>query len=93
MENEALDNLENKINAVLSLVNTLRDENLELKNRNDALQRALKEKDEKIKTFQTETEQVHSMKTEVESYRNKQNRIREKVERLLDKLKEFEEVS
>ena len=93
MENEALDNLENKINAVLSLVNTLRDENLELKNRNDALQRALKEKDEKIKTFQTETEQVHSMKTEVESYRNKHNRIREKVERLLDKLKEFEEVT
>ncbi len=92
MENQILEALEEKINRVLSLVDKLKTENLELKQRNHQLQILIDEKERTIQTLRQESVQYRDAQNEIESYKEKQDRIKSKVEALLQKLKEFEDI-
>jgi len=92
MENQILEVLEEKINHILSLVDKLKAENLELKQRNQQLQILVDEKEKTIQTLRQESVQYRDAQNEIESYREKQDNIRSKVEILLQKLKEFEDI-
>ena len=93
MDHQAFDVLEERIDQILSLVSDLKIENEQLKNAHQAMKSSLEEKERTIITLQEEVERFKSMRNEVETYREKQDRIKNKVENLLDKLKEFEDVS
>ncbi len=92
MENQILEVLEEKITHILSLVDKLKAENLELKQRNQQLQVLVDEKEKTIQTLRQESVQYRDAQNEIESYREKQDHIRSKVETLLQKLKEFEDI-
>ena len=92
MENEILEVLEEKINHILSLVDKLKTENLELKQRNQQLQILVDEKEKTVQTLRQESAEYRDAKKDIESYREKQDHIRSKVEILLQKLKEFEDI-
>lgn len=92
MENQTFDVLEEKITKILKMLDRLRNENQELKHKNQGLQALVEEKEENIQRLKTESESYRDAKNEVETYREKQNRIRAKVETLLKKLKEFEDI-
>ncbi|MFH1943805.1 MAG: hypothetical protein ABIL68_17015 [bacterium] len=92
MEDQALEDLEVKINKILTLMDEYKKENQELRNRNQELQTLFEEKEKSLMALKTESEDVLGMKSEITMYREKQDRIRSKVEALLLKLKEFEDI-
>jgi len=92
MEDQNFEVLEEKINQVLSMLNRLKTENKELRQKNMELQANVDEKEKTIQTLKSESEHYLGMKTEIETYREKQDRIRTKIEALLQKLKEFEDI-
>ena len=92
MEKQGFDILEEKINHLLSILNRLKTENHELKNTLQVLEKQLKEKDIRIQTLSIDSQNIDGMKSEIENYRENQNRIKSKVETLLEKLKEFEDI-
>jgi len=92
MHNQAFEDLEKKINNVLSMLDRFKKEKEELWQRNQELQSLIKEKDNTIQTLKTEVERHNEAQTEVDSYRENQDHIRTKVESLLEKLKEFESI-
>ncbi|MBN2031290.1 hypothetical protein JW824_13730 [bacterium] len=93
MEDQSFDILEKKINKILSLIEHLRKENTELKDENQKLQNNCEEKEEKILSLKEELEHHRHMKNEIEVCKEKEDRIRLKVETLLSKLKEFENIT
>jgi FtsZ-binding cell division protein ZapB len=93
MELNTFEELEKKIDQVLSLVDRLKMENEELKTRNMELQKRLEEKESIVHSLKEESEQYQEIKTEVTSFREKEDHIRSKVESLLQKLKEFEDMA
>ncbi len=93
MQNQSFDILEEKINKILLLVEHLKKENLELKSKNQKLEDNFKEKEEKIELLKEELEQHRDMKNEIEACKEKEDHIRLKVETLLSKLKEFENIT
>ena len=93
MENQSFDILEEKINKILLLVEHLKKENLELKDKNQKLKDKCEEKEEKNRLLKEELEQHRYMKNEIEVHKEKEDRIRLKVETLLSKLKEFENIT
>ena len=92
MENQTFDVLEEKIIKILSMLDQLKNENQKLKQKNQELQALVKEREEDIQRLKTESESFDGMKIEIETYKEKQDRIRAKVEKLLEKLKEFEDI-
>ena len=92
MENITLEALEQKINTVLTLVQRLKEENNVLKQKNQELQSLITEKDKALEALKTDSETVTTMKTEIDSAKQRESRIRSKVEDLLNKLQEFEDV-
>lgn len=93
MENQSFDILEEKINKILSLIEHLQKENILLKDENQKFQQNCEEKEEKIKLLNQELERHSNMKNEIEICKEKEDRIRSKVETLLSKLKEFENIT
>lgn len=93
MDYQAFDVLEERIDQILSLVSTLKSENEQLRKAHQTMKVSLEEKDRTILALKEEVERFRNMRSEVETYREKQDRIKDKVENLLDKLKEFEEIS
>lgn len=92
MEAQVFDVLENKIDQALSLIAQLKEENANLKQKVQELNLIIQQKDEEILTLEQESNRAKNMKVELDTYHEKQDRIRNKVETLLDKLKEFEEI-
>ena len=92
MEHQDFEVLENKINKMLSMLNRLKAENEELVNKNRNLQSLLDEREKIIQTLKAEKNQYSKIQNEVDTYRESQDHIRAKVETLLDKLKEFEDI-
>ncbi len=92
MDDQNFEVLEEKIDQVLSMLSRLKTENRELQQKNTELQSVVDEKEKTIQTLKSEYEHYHEMQTEIETYREKQDRIRSKVETLLQKLKEFEDI-
>jgi FtsZ-binding cell division protein ZapB len=92
MELQFFDVLEDKINRIITRVESLKVENRELRMRNQELQAVLEEKERVIYTLKSEVDKSRGVQGEVENYKKNQDRIRSKVETLLEKLKEFEDI-
>jgi len=92
MENQAFEVLEEKINHILALVDRLKTENKDLRQKNQELQSLMNGKDNTIQTLQVEVESYRKTQTVVDSYKENQDHIRTKVESLINKLKEFEDI-
>lgn len=92
MEAQVFDILENKIDQALSMIAQLTEENTVLKKKVQELNQILEQKEEAILRLEEESNKAQNMKVELNTYHEKQDRIRNKVETLLDKLKEFEEI-
>jgi hypothetical protein len=92
MESQNLDKLEEKITKMLTLMRRLKEENHNLQKRNQELQTLVHEKENAIQALRTQSDDYSSMKNEVDSCHEKQTRIRTKVEGLLQKLQEFEDI-
>ena len=93
MDIQFFDVLEEKINRIVSRIETLKGENRELRMRIQELQAVLEEKERIVYTLKTEVDKTRDVKNEIDNYRKNQDRIRSKVETLLDKLKDFEDIS
>jgi len=92
MENFPLDILEVKITKIISMLDHIKQENKELQIRNRELNAQLEEKEKTSQTLMTALKKVEDEKKNVETYKEKQDKIRSKLETLLDKLKEFEDI-
>jgi uncharacterized coiled-coil DUF342 family protein len=92
MDLQFFDVLEEKINRIVNQVETLKVESRELRMRIQELQAVLEEKERVIYTLKSEVDKSRVVQNEIDNYRKNQDRIRSKVETLLDKLKEFEDI-
>ena len=93
MEFQFLDVLEEKINRIVSRIESLKGENRELRMRIQELQAVLEEKERIVYTLKSEVDKTRGVQGEIDTYRKNQDRIRSKVETLLEKLKDFEDIS
>ena len=87
-----IDTLEKKIDQVLSLINRLEKENSDLKQKNIDLQKKIEQKENLILEIREESQSYDQMKEQVNTYQENQTRIRNKVEHLLEKLKDFDQI-
>ncbi|MCD6116878.1 hypothetical protein J7K93_07680 [bacterium] len=92
MDDSNIDILEEKLNKIISVINNLKEENRKLQANVNELKNSLHEKDEIIVRLQQERENVLSIQHEIESYKTKHDRVRSKVDQLLLKLKEIDDV-
>jgi DNA repair exonuclease SbcCD ATPase subunit len=92
MEIQFFDVLEEKVNRIVGRIETLKGENRELRMRIQELQAVLEEKERIVYALKSEVEKSRGVQSEIENYRKNQDRIRSKVETLLEKLKEFEDI-
>lgn len=91
MDKQPFDALEEKVNNILALLERVKKDNEDLRQKNQELQALVNEKELKIQSLNMDLESFRKVKTEVDSYRENQDHIRGKVESLLQKLKEFED--
>ena len=91
MEDMSFEILEEKINTILSKMDQLKVENHDLRQKNQELQAIIEEKEKKIALLKSESMNYSDMQNNIQSYKEKHDRIRSKVENLLQKLKEFED--
>ncbi|RKY75934.1 hypothetical protein DRQ07_11095 [candidate division KSB1 bacterium] len=92
MEENNIDVLEEKINKIVAMINTLREENKKLKVYAEELKKSNMEKDEVIRKLNQERENIANIQNEIESYKSKHDRVRTKVDQLLLKLKEIDDI-
>ncbi|HDQ46038.1 MAG TPA: cell division protein ZapB [bacterium] len=92
MTHQTFDVLETKIDQIIQWVGKLRKENQELKSKNQELTSIITEKEKKIQVLTEEAEQSRVVQNEIAGFQDKQQRIRTKVENLLEKLQEFEKL-
>jgi DNA repair exonuclease SbcCD ATPase subunit len=92
MDLQFFDMLEEKVNRMVQQVGQLKTDNRELRMRIQELQAVLEEKERAVYTLRTELDQSKVIQGEIENYRKSQDRIRSKVETLLEKLKDFENI-
>jgi uncharacterized coiled-coil DUF342 family protein len=92
MEIQFFDVLEEKVNRIIGRIETLKGENRELRMRIQELQAVVEEKERIVYALKSEVDKSRGVQTEIENYRKNQDRIRSKVETLLEKLKEFEDI-
>jgi DNA repair exonuclease SbcCD ATPase subunit len=92
MDLQFFDMLEEKVSRMVQQLGQLKTENRELRMRIQELQAVLEEKERAVYTLRTELDQSRTVQGEIENYRKSQDRIRSKVETLLEKLKDFENI-
>jgi len=92
MDLQFFDMLEEKVSRMVQQLGQLKTENRELRMRNQELQAVLEDKERVVYTLRTELDQSRAVQGEIENYRKSQDRIRSKVETLLEKLKDFENI-
>jgi chromosome segregation ATPase len=92
MELQFFDVLEEKVNRIVGRMEALKGENRELRMRIQELQAVVEEKERIVYALKSEVDKSRGAQTEIENYRKNQDRIRSKVETLLEKLKEFEDI-
>lgn len=90
MELNAFELLEKKIDLLFELLHRLKHENQELRQQNSELKRAVEEKEKLLLVSKNEVEKYQTMQHEIAQYKDKQDRVKAKVERLIEKMKEFE---
>ena len=92
MENQAFEALEQKISKILSILERMRKENEQLKQRNNELRSIVEEKEKTIQELKANAERYSTFQNEADAYKESQDHIRARVETLLEKLKEFENI-
>ncbi|MBN1894953.1 cell division protein ZapB [bacterium] len=90
MENQIFDTLEEKIDQILDYFSRLTRENRELREKLVAMEKQIGEQERTIQALGQMTEKNQGMENEIETYRQKQEKVRKKIDTLLNKLKEFE---
>lgn len=90
METQAFDVLEKKIDQLLFALKQLKQKNQDLNQKNLELKAIVSEKDKQLLSMKNEVEKYQQSQLEMVEFKNKQDRVKNKVETLLEKLKEFE---
>ena len=90
MEIDSLELLEKRINELLSAFNSISEENRNLRVQAQNMDKELVEKERIIQELKTQLAKSTQVESEIEHYKSNQDTIRNKVESLIDKLKEFE---
>ena len=90
MDINAFELLEKKIDLLLELLHRLKQENEEFRKQNAELRHIVEEKEKQLLASKNEVEKYQAMQLEISQYKDKQDRVKAKVERLIDKMKEFE---
>ena len=90
MDINAFELLEKKIDLLLELLHRLKQENEEFRKQNAELRHIVEEKEKQLLASKNEVEKYQAMQLEIAQYKDKQDRVKAKVERLIDKMKEFE---
>ncbi len=91
MDTQSLDVLEQKVNKIIYELNKCKKENLEMKHTINEFTLALNQKEKIIESLGEENERLKNVQSDINSYKENQDRIKNKVESLLEKLKEFED--
>jgi predicted RNase H-like nuclease (RuvC/YqgF family) len=92
MDSQAFDILEQKLHKILTKLEVLKGENEKLKLKNQELKSLVEEKENRLQSFQTESEEVTHMRTNLEAYQSNEKMIRTKVESLLQRLNDFDDI-
>lgn len=90
MDKQSFDILEKKIDQLLIAFKQLKEKNQGLQQKNLELETMINEKDNQLITLKSELEKYQNAQLEIVDFKNKQDRVKNKVETLLEKLKEFE---
>jgi uncharacterized membrane protein YccC len=90
MDINAFELLEKKIDLLLELLHRLKQENEEFRQQIAELRHIVEEKEKQLLASKNEVEKYQAMQLEIAQYKDKQDRVKAKVERLIDKMKEFE---
>jgi len=91
MDIETFDLLEQKIIKLISRVSELEMENNNLKQKYNKLLETMKEKENILQNLKQNNQSNIEMQNKIENYQKKEDTIKSKVEKLLIKLKEFDE--
>ena len=91
MDTQSLDVLEQKVNRIIYELNRCKKENLEMKHTINELTLAVNQKEKIVESLSEENMRLKDAQSDINSYRENQDRIKNKVESLLEKLKEFED--
>jgi len=82
--------LENRISQAITIIQNLKTENKDLRQRLGALEQQHREKDEQFARLQAEMSNVHERSEETRQLREREEKIRSKVEDMLAKLEELQ---
>ncbi|OQX96187.1 hypothetical protein B6I21_01605 [candidate division KSB1 bacterium 4572_119] len=88
-----LEILENKIKLVTSLVEKLFLSNQELLKENKSLTNQLKDTEEQIKKIKSEGNNFVAESVDTEHYKDKEDKLKQKIEQILTKLENFQKLS
>ena len=90
MDLQRFEILEGKISQAIKLINALKDENKDLKARVQMLENTHHEKDEELARLRHELGNIQSNADESRQLKEREERIRSKVEDMLAKLEELQ---
>ncbi len=92
MDIEQFEILEQKVLKLIERINELEMENKELIHKSKILITKIEEKENMIQNLQENNKSNMQLHNEIETYKKNENKVKSKVESLLMKLKEFDEL-
>ena len=90
MDLQQFEALENKISQAVKTIQTLKTENKDLRQRLSAMEQQHRDRDEQFARLQAEMSSVHERSEETRQLREREEKIRSKVEDMLAKLEELQ---
>lgn len=87
-----LENLEEKINKAVELIQKLNSNNQQLKEKNEDLLKQVNEQEIEIQKFTEETQNSKENEESLFLYKEKEEKIRIKIQQMLEKLDSFEKL-
>jgi len=90
MDLQQFEALENRISQAIQTIQVLKTENKDLRQRLTTLEQQHREKDEQFVRLQAEMSNVHERSEETRQLREREEKIRNKVEDMLAKLEELQ---
>ena len=88
-----LNNLENNLERAIELIQTLYQKNKELNSYNESLITKINEKEKEIQKLNDQNQFIKNNKNLLQNDNIKENRIRIKIQQILEKLESFEKLS
>ena len=90
MDLQQFEALENRISQAIKIIQSLKNENKELRQRLTSLEQQHRDKDEQFARLQAELGNIHERSEETRQLREREEKIRSKVEDMLAKLEELQ---